>query len=338
MATGWVPTFNEATIALFDGGLSYEYPIAVPDGVGGLVPDLSLTYNSRRVDGIVSWVQSDWLGLGWTVDTIEIVRELFRPDYTSYPGGNPNWANGGVKWGNRYSLLYKGTRYPLIPSTPNGRGRYHTQDEQFVYVERRNNSTICGIPGNPSPLNETGEYWLVRLRDGTELRLGYTENAEQAFYTRYTSSQALEYDPDVPESYVGRSSTGRVAYRWRVDTITSTQGITIGFTYDEEEVTGSDYRERASYLSTIRYNRARAPAACRPRSASNAPTGRAAASATAPRPGIRARPTFTRTSIWTRSASITGMVAPTRGCASTGLPTPSWPIRFRRNTRACSPR
>lgn len=148
METGWVPTCNEAVVSLFDGALVYDYPIEAPDGVGGLQPDLSLRYNSRRVDGIVTWVQSDWAGLGWTVDTVEIVRDAFKPRYTSYPGGTPNWNNGYVEWGNQYSLLYKGTRYPLSPIGPNRIGRYHAQDDQFLYIERRNSINCGALPCN----------------------------------------------------------------------------------------------------------------------------------------------------------------------------------------------
>lgn len=107
--TGWMLPANEAAVSLFDGGLMYDYPLQLPDGGGGLQPSLSLSYNSRRLDGVVTWVQSDWLGMGWTVDTMEIVRDAFRPQYTSYPGGNPDFSDGRVQWGNRYSLLYKGT-------------------------------------------------------------------------------------------------------------------------------------------------------------------------------------------------------------------------------------
>ena len=175
--TGWMIPANEATVSLFDGAFTYGYPLQTPDCAGNIQPALSLNYNSRRLDGVVSWVQSDWVGMGWTLDTMEIVRDAFRPQYTDYPGGDPDFANGRVQWGNRFSLLFKGTRYPLIPSTPNARGRYHTEDDQFVYIERRNN---FGSGTNGSTVNDTTEYWVVRTRDGTEYRLGHNEDSEQS--------------------------------------------------------------------------------------------------------------------------------------------------------------
>lgn len=47
-----------------------------------------------------------------------------------------------------------------------------------------------------------------------------------------------------------------MAYRWRVDCITNTRGITIEFAYqEEEEDVSANWRETASYLQSIRYNR-----------------------------------------------------------------------------------
>ncbi len=61
--------------------------LQVPAGRGGLTPDPRLSYNSRRVDGILTWIQTDWLGLGWTLDSMAIVRKI-TPDYTP-SGGRP---------------------------------------------------------------------------------------------------------------------------------------------------------------------------------------------------------------------------------------------------------
>jgi hypothetical protein len=54
--SGWVLTFNDAHVSAFSGAFTYDYPIQLPEGRGGLTPDLRLNYNSRRVDGILSWI------------------------------------------------------------------------------------------------------------------------------------------------------------------------------------------------------------------------------------------------------------------------------------------
>jgi hypothetical protein len=115
------------------------------------------------------------VGLGWTLDTMEIVREVQGTNGQSF------------NWSNEFTLLYKGTAYKLKPDTGGlAYGHYHTEDEQFLAIERHNDEgNGHGFDGAPlytpeTPVgNRTGEYWIVRLRDGTECRLGYNRDSEQ---------------------------------------------------------------------------------------------------------------------------------------------------------------
>lgn len=216
--TGWLLAFNDAHVSTFTGGLNYDFPIQVPEGRGGLTPDLRLNYNSRRVDGVLTWIQTDWAGLGWTLDTMSIARKV-TPDYTP-TNGRPAWYWGPwVAWENKFTLLYKGTGYKLVPGSTSAYGRYYTEDEQFLYIERRNDAG-----GNGSPGNATGEYWVVRLRDGTEYRLGYRTDSEQIVAT---NSYTVPTTP-AETTYAGRAN-GQVAFQWRVDAITDTHGNSIEF-------------------------------------------------------------------------------------------------------------
>jgi RHS repeat-associated protein len=249
--TGWLLTFNDAHVGTFNGGLNYEYPIAVPAGRGGLTPDVHLSYNSRRVDGILTWIQSDWLGLGWTLDSMSIVRAVTP---------TADWEYGYVDWSNAFTLLYKGTGYRLIPgSTTTGYGRYYLEDEQFLYVQRH---TISETPSYEAS-NSTGEYWEVRLRDGTECRLGHNSDSEQVITTEYYDSDSGDrchwtaglpggHPPPSEACYAGHAWE-TVAFQWRVDTITDTHGNVIRFEYHEESQ-ADPTRERASYLDEIYYN------------------------------------------------------------------------------------
>ncbi|HOG48213.1 MAG TPA: SpvB/TcaC N-terminal domain-containing protein, partial [Anaerolineae bacterium] len=99
---GWLLSYNEPAVSPFDGGFHYDYPIDVPTGRGGFTPDLTLSYASRRVDGILTWTQADWAGLGWSVDTMEIVRK-FEPDY-SMASGSPAWLYGWFGYQNEFTL------------------------------------------------------------------------------------------------------------------------------------------------------------------------------------------------------------------------------------------
>jgi RHS repeat-associated protein len=254
--SGWLLAYNDAQVSTFSGALTYEYPIQAPAGRGGLTPDVRLSYNSHRVNGILTWVQSDWAGLGWTLDTMEIVRKV-SPNWSGDWQGTPYWFSGGFHYENTFTLLYNGTGYKLIPTInetygpPDGQpyGRYYTEDEQFLYVERRN-AKGDGYGYSGSPVNTTSEYWIVRLRDGTEYRLGYNGDAEQTL--------RREYNPNNPEHPYAGDYTNWIAFRWRVDRVRDTLGTEISFSYHEPVLIEGcgDAREPASYLDQIHYNHA----------------------------------------------------------------------------------
>jgi hypothetical protein len=239
MTSGWLLSFTDAQVSTFDGALSYDYQLEVPEGRGGLTPDLNLNYNSRRVDGLLTWIQTDWVGLGWSLDSMYVVRTKFE----NYGGDrHPGW-------GNEYALVYNGVSYKLKPYSSTSTGRYFAEDDQFLYIARRSNLE-GGTNGSPS--NQTTEYWCVKLRDGTEYRLGYREDSEQAFRSPNDALTCGSGAPD--EACAGVYGDNYVAFRWRADLITSRNGNQIALYYTDEERGDYHWRENASYLSHIHYN------------------------------------------------------------------------------------
>jgi RHS repeat-associated protein len=67
---------NDAGVSSFTGQVSYEIPIALPGGAGGLAPKLALSYNGALGNGP--------LGIGWTIGQVEVRRSLRLgvPTYT----------------------------------------------------------------------------------------------------------------------------------------------------------------------------------------------------------------------------------------------------------------
>ena len=239
MTSGWLLSYNDAQVATFDGALTYDYPLQVPQGRGGLTPELNLNYNSRRVDGLLTWIQTDWVGLGWSLDVMSIVRTKFE----NYGGDrHPGW-------GNEYALVYNGVSYKLKPYSGASTGRYFAEDDQFLYIARRSNLE-GGTNGSPS--NQTTEYWAVKLRDGTEFRLGYREDSEQAFRSPNDALTCGSGASD--EACAGANGDGVIAFRWRADQITSRNGSIMSLNYTDEERGDNHWRENAHYLSFIHYN------------------------------------------------------------------------------------
>jgi uncharacterized repeat protein (TIGR01451 family) len=91
---GWSPQFNEPVVSTFSGAATYQYPIELPPGRNGLQPTLGLSYNSKRVDGLLQWQSSEWAGLGWNIETIDIVRTGIGE---MWPGNPDFWLNSGFR-------------------------------------------------------------------------------------------------------------------------------------------------------------------------------------------------------------------------------------------------
>ena len=127
-------------MSLFSGASTFSYPIEVLSGRGGLQPQLTLSYNSRRVDGVLSWIQSDWAGLGWSIDAIQFVRRVGK---SSALEGNRYW--------NWFSLMLDGASYKLEEDTTSGDpaayGRYKTRELSALYIVRCLDVLLGIVPG-----------------------------------------------------------------------------------------------------------------------------------------------------------------------------------------------
>lgn len=75
------------------GSYGYSYPIEVPPGRGGLVPELAITYSSAGGKG--------WLGLGWDLSVGSIQR--------STKGGKPGYTDADT-----FVIILKGTAITLV--------------------------------------------------------------------------------------------------------------------------------------------------------------------------------------------------------------------------------
>lgn len=274
---GWIPTFVQPNVAQFSGAVTYNYPIPLPQGRGGLTPSVSLSYNSRAVDGIVAWTQGSEVGLGWSLGTPIITR-----DFKGEGNGDAAPAAGCYtdgEYGAVFRLQVGGAGYTLLKSSENTSGyvRYVTQERSGIYVERHNTalSQQVSLPAAP---NQTGEYWIVRMPDGMVYRYGWYSGAElvvrRGSNCNTTDSRASNYVGD-------NSPSDALALMWAVDTIwdshtwdSGSYGMTHNFVRYEyvsdpachhsqypitidgngNETGGHAYFENAIYLQDIVYN------------------------------------------------------------------------------------
>jgi hypothetical protein len=134
--------------SLFTGSFVYTYPIETVKGRTGLGPKVSLTYSSSS--GLEGTYGS--LGRGWSLNEKCIIRD------TRYTAENTS--------DDKFILILDGSSYDLIYVESDG--TYHTETESFMKIEK--------IPTNS---NYVGEYWLLKMPDGTKYRFGYDNNSEQ---------------------------------------------------------------------------------------------------------------------------------------------------------------
>ena len=233
--------FDEPYTSLFTGQSRFSFPVWVPPGRAGLAPTMSLSYASGTVNGVLGDVQAPWVGIGWSIDEIEIVRKITTDE-------------NGYGYSNDFVLTLNGIVYELVQD-PTEPARYHTKDASFVYIERHNPS--LGNYGDVAS-NQTHEWWEVISPDGTRYYLGRTNDSEQrALMDGYSCTSGNPCTtPNGAYASLGYAGEGVdfVALRWRVDRIIDSHRNFVEFSYAEEgeQPTFPDF-DRASYLETIRY-------------------------------------------------------------------------------------
>ena len=71
-----LPTVDSFKVSDFTGAATYSYTFRTPPGVAGLSPELSLEYNSQVMDEGSAYSQASWVGMGWSLDTGAITRNM----------------------------------------------------------------------------------------------------------------------------------------------------------------------------------------------------------------------------------------------------------------------
>ncbi|MEW6402626.1 MAG: SpvB/TcaC N-terminal domain-containing protein, partial [Chloroflexota bacterium] len=239
--------FDQPYTSLFTGSSRYSIPIWMPAGRAGMAPDVSLSYSSSTVDGVLGDVQAPWTGVGWNIDGIEIVRKITT-------------NSDGYGYVNDFALTLNGALYNLKVDSlhPN---RYYTDHDAFLYIERHNYALDNEEYKGATPVNTTGEWWEVVTTDGTRYRLGWNEDSEQlALMYGYKCAVGGENCTTPDGAYATLGYAGKaenlVALRWRVDLITEIHGNYIEYDYFEIQPSGGTTIapfDRESYLESISY-------------------------------------------------------------------------------------
>ena len=126
---------------LFSGAATHRIPIELPQGTGGMTPELALSYSSAGP-------LDSWVGSRWSLALPSISRSLKR-GFPAYDATDVFTLDG----------------QELVPENGNTSlpRRYHTRRESFLRITREANSS-----------------WTVERKDGVVMRFGLSPNARIA--------------------------------------------------------------------------------------------------------------------------------------------------------------
>ncbi len=184
---------------LYSGSFNYNFKIEVPPGTNGLTPKLSISYNNQNAKG-----KAGWAGAGWEIPLTYIQRNI-----------QYNRKNNPSLTAHTFELYFESAKNNLVTSDGTS---FHTQVETYYNVQKKTGA----------PNQQTGEYWTVTVKDGTQYRFGYNPDSI-AMVNVSTDTSFTKYP-----------------WRWSLDQIKDTNGNCINFSYFQDQ--GS------VYLDTITYN------------------------------------------------------------------------------------
>ena len=134
------------------GAATFSIPIEVPQGVGKVVPQLSISYNSMQGNGMV--------GLGCSVSGLSAITRSVRDIYHDRNAGRLSF--------NEYDALRLDGRR-LIPKDSN------IMTDGSIYVLEDDPFTDVVLHGTKADI-----WFEVKTSDGRTLLYGYTENSRQS--------------------------------------------------------------------------------------------------------------------------------------------------------------
>ncbi len=237
---------------LQSGDFTWSYPLAVPPGINGPEPDLSISYSSGSVDGRTSTTnsQASWIGEGFDLDPGFIERS-YEP--CRFVGGTPDKV-GDLCWRDDHiTISLNGKSSRLVRKGSSNEWRMKSDDG--TRVERVSSDGINA--------DDDGEYWRVTTTDGTQYFYGRNQRFDGD--TRKTDSVSVvpvygasSGDPCHGSTYA--ASVCSQAWRWGLDYVVDPNGNTMSLFWDQEKnkyganknATVRAY-DRAAVLTAIEY-------------------------------------------------------------------------------------
>lgn len=200
-----LPSLESAQVASFTGAATYSMPIEVPPAPGGLTPRLSLNYNSQVVDDADNLTQASWVGMGWSLETGYIRRDMH---------GTGAYAGLGD---DTFMMNIYGESHLLLPVDDDpdhdaNTDDYRTADESFWLIRHY-------IPYSTSNCPTDQSYWIA-----------YSTTGEKYYF-----EDRAQYPAWGCNSSTGKPTTE--TWQWSMTKITNKFNQSLIFTYSKESST-----------------------------------------------------------------------------------------------------
>jgi len=208
------------------GDFSWRYPLRMPPGLSGPVPQVGLSYSAQSVDGQTAAANSQpsWVGEGfaWQPGSIERAYRSCKDDGQA-GSGDLCWA------GDNATISLNGHSTALVYDSASQLWR--PRDEDGSRIERLTDPALANGARD-------GEYWKVTTTDGVQYFFGLDRLPGAP---AGTTTNSVFYEPifgnDANEPCHGATfaaSSCQQAYRWNLDYVVDPHHNTMSLFYTRE--------------------------------------------------------------------------------------------------------
>jgi hypothetical protein len=150
------------------GAAVYTIPIELPEGRGGMTPQLALQYNSSAGDGI--------LGKGWGLSGWSYISRVAESEYFDGTVGSVDFVNDG--------FTLDGMRLIKVPNS----NTFRTE------IDEGSRITAYGFGKKDESL--TNDYFVIETKSGLKKYFGATEGSDSRQYYRVYSNHPVRWHLD----------------------------------------------------------------------------------------------------------------------------------------------
>ncbi|MCA2214104.1 polymorphic toxin-type HINT domain-containing protein [Jidongwangia harbinensis] len=227
------------------GGFNWSYPMRTPPPIGGLQPEVALSYSSASVDGRSSATnnQPSWVGEGFDYSPGFIERQYVPCSDDKAGSDNNPERTGDLCWRSDNAVMsLGGSSAELVYQEGKG---WHARSEGGSTIEK-----LTGA-GNG---DHNGEHWKVTTTDGTQYFFGRDDLPGQSADTASTWTVPVygnhAGEPGHASTFADSRETQ--AWRWNLDYVIDVRGNTMSYWYDKET---NQYAAEASESKNVSYVR-----------------------------------------------------------------------------------